>query len=174
MLLGVPKLLSSLSEHASPMVYIRLASSAGQSLLKIKTNHLPAITKAFSENRRVFGDDTAMAGRPGKPAPAIFLLALERINDQIREDEHGDQEGLITLNECLVFEDSIAGVEAGRKAGMRVIWVPRPQLLEVCRGMEEKVLAGITEEEIDEKRLRQTCHGEAFRGRGKRRRTGGT
>lgn len=29
---------------------------------------------------------------------------------------------------------------------MRVVWVPQPGLLEVCRGREEMVLAGITEE----------------------------
>jgi pseudouridine-5'-monophosphatase len=45
-----------------------------------------------------------------------------------------------------VFEDSTAGVEAGRKAGMHVVWVPHPQLLNVYRGSEKVVLAGATEQ----------------------------
>lgn len=45
----------------------------------------------------------------GKPAPDIFLLAAERVRASPRC--------------CWVVEDSLAGVEAGRAAGMRVIAV---------------------------------------------------
>lgn len=91
------------------------------------------------------GDDAAMANRKGKPAPDIFLLALQRINETL-----SPQDKPIASEECLVFEDSIAGVEAGRRAGMRVVWVPHPGLLEVCRGREEVVLTGETERVWDE------------------------
>lgn len=44
-----------------------------------------------------------------KPAPDVFLLALERINEVLaRKGERG-----VRRDECLVFEDSVAGVEAG-------------------------------------------------------------
>lgn len=135
--------MTNLSQHASPPIQVALASSAGKVNFGIKTAHLPAITCAFPEVRRVFGEDVTQAGKSGKPAPDIFLLALQRINDSLGQD--GGKEP-IKPNECLVFEDSIAGVEAGRRAGMRVVWVPHPGLLEVCRGSEEMVLAGITEE----------------------------
>lgn len=92
----------------------------------------------------MFGEDVTKAGKSGKPAPDIFLLALQRINDSLSLDREKE---LIKPEECLVFEDSIAGVEAGRRAGMRVVWVPHPGLLEVCRGREEMVLAGITEQD---------------------------
>lgn len=91
----------------------------------------------------MFGEDVTKVGKSGKPAPDIFLLALQRINDSLDPDQGQEP---IKPDECLVFEDSIAGVEAGRRAGMRVVWVPHPGLLEVCRGREEMVLAGITEQ----------------------------
>ncbi|EAU29640.1 predicted protein [Aspergillus terreus NIH2624] len=40
----------------------------------------------------------------------------------------GDDSRPILPSECLVFEDSVPGVEAGRRAGMRVIWVPHPDV----------------------------------------------
>lgn len=42
-----------------------------------------------------------------KPDPALFLLAAERVNAQ--------------PHECTVFEDSIYGIRAGKKANMKVI-----------------------------------------------------
>ncbi|KAI9756561.1 MAG: Pseudouridine-5'-phosphatase [Lichina confinis] len=142
---GVTELLTNLSQRTSPPVHLAVASSASKSLFEVKTSHLSGITRAFPEACRVFGHDAAMANRASKPAPDIFLLGLDRINKNL-----GESEAEITPGECLVFEDSISGVEAGRRAGMRVIWVPHPQLLEVCRGMEERVLAGTTEQGVDD------------------------
>jgi pseudouridine 5'-phosphatase len=56
----------------------------------------------------VFGDDPAIA--QGKPAPDIFLLAAERLK---ADPSH-----------CLVIEDSPAGIEAARAAGMFALAVP--------------------------------------------------
>ena len=53
----------------------------------------------------VSGDDVTR----GKPAPDIFLKAAERIG--------------LPPEECVVFEDAPAGVEAARSAGMRVVGV---------------------------------------------------
>ena len=49
----------------------------------------------------------------------------------------------IEPEECLVFEDSVTGVEAGRRAGMRAIWCPHSELLKEYHGKEDEVLAGI-------------------------------
>jgi len=75
----------------------------------------------------------------GKPAPDIFLMALQSINKSLDKDEP-----LITPTECLVFEDSVPGVEAGRRAKMRVIWVPHQGLEAEYKGKEELILAGRT------------------------------
>jgi HAD superfamily hydrolase (TIGR01509 family) len=53
-----------------------------------------------------FGDEVAN----GKPAPDIYLLALERLG--VRADG------------CLALEDSLPGVEAAEGAGLTVIMVP--------------------------------------------------
>ena len=47
-----------------------------------------------------------------KPAPDIFLLALEQLIQR--------QEGPLLAQTCLVFEDAPSGVEAGLAAGMQV------------------------------------------------------
>jgi len=46
----------------------------------------------------------------GKPAPDVFLLAANRMN--------------VKPENCLVIEDTEAGVEAARRAGMRVVAIP--------------------------------------------------
>ena len=52
----------------------------------------------------------------GKPEPDIFLKALEGIN-------LAAQRGTISPPECLVIEDSQAGVQAALSAGMRCLAV---------------------------------------------------
>ena len=53
-----------------------------------------------------FGDDVAN----GKPAPDIYLLAVERLG--------------VPADRCLALEDSLPGVEAAERAGLTVIMVP--------------------------------------------------
>jgi pseudouridine 5'-phosphatase len=60
----------------------------------------------------IMGDDPEI--ERGKPAPDIFLLAAKRME---ADPAH-----------CLVFEDSPAGVEAARAAGMFVVAVPDPNM----------------------------------------------
>ncbi|KAF2746736.1 HAD-like protein [Sporormia fimetaria CBS 119925] len=147
---GVEQLLATLSTATTPSgrpVKLALASSAGRTLFNTKTGHLSCIQSAFQDTRfHVFGDDPEMHDARKKPCPDIFLLALKRINDSITSAD-AEKEPPLKPEECLVFEDSIAGVEAARRAGMRVIWVPHKGLARVCRGLEEKVLAGETEKE---------------------------
>ncbi|KAJ9149827.1 HAD-like protein [Pleurostoma richardsiae] len=91
------------------------------------------------EDRRILGGDPRVQTGRGKPAPDIYLLALETINSTLPQGVP-----LIEPQECLVFEDSVPGVEAGRRAGMRAVWVPHPGLAAEYKGREKEVLAGRT------------------------------
>ncbi|KAM5463555.1 putative pseudouridine 5'-phosphatase [Microsporum ferrugineum] len=139
---GVMKLISNLSRAASnsPPVHIALATSSTTTNFKLKTSHLSDLFSQFPRSRIIVGDDPRIAPGRGKPLPDIYLLALDIINKEIQ----AKGEPPITPAECLVFEDSVPGVEAGRRAGMRVIWCPYDGLLEVYKDQVAEVLAGLT------------------------------
>jgi len=119
-----------------------LATSSQEGNYRLKTERLTELFALFDEENRVLGDDPRIPPGRGKPAPDIYLLALETINERIRRE--GGK--VIRPDECLVFEDSVPGVEAGRRAGMQVVWCPHPGLLGEMKGKEELVLAGLTGE----------------------------
>jgi pseudouridine-5'-monophosphatase len=91
----------------------------------------------FKSERRILGDDTRLREGRSKPAPDIYLVALEALNSTRLPGSSA-----ILARDCLVVEDSIAGVEAGRRAGMRVVWVPHPLLVAEYQPREKEILAG--------------------------------
>lgn len=125
-------------------VHIALATSSHEANFRLKTSHLTDLFSVFDAHRRVLGDDKRLQPGRGKPLPDIFLLALQTINQTLPAGE-----APITPEECLVFEDSVPGVEAGRRAGMRVVWCPHPMLRREYAGREAEVLAGRTGEAGD-------------------------
>lgn len=147
---GVPTLLASLlsTQKTSSAVHIALATSSHSKNFRLKTDHLGELFSAFPDSQRVLGDDPRIGPGRGKPLPDIYLVALETINEGIRAK--GEEEE-IRPEECLVFEDAVPGVEAGRRAGMRVVWCPHPGLLGAYQGREEEVLAGLSGEHKEEK-----------------------
>jgi pseudouridine-5'-monophosphatase len=125
-------------------VRLALATSSHSKNYEIKTANMRDKFNVFPQAHVILGDDHRIPRGRGKPLPDIYLLALQSINETLLTE--GECERPIMPEECLVFEDSVPGVEAGRRAGMRVIWVPHPGLLEVYKGREEEVLAGRTGE----------------------------
>jgi len=136
---GVPELLERL-KASNPKVLMALATSSHAANFRIKTGHLEDLFSVFKPDNRILGDDLRILPGRGKPAPDIYLLALTTINDSLRATGQSE----IHPEECLVFEDSVPGVEAGRRAGMQVVWCPHPGLLHEYRGQEKEVLAGLT------------------------------
>lgn len=91
-------------------IHQAVATSSERRLLELKTRRHQdwfAIFEAI-----VSGDDDRV--KAGKPAPDIFLVAAAAL-------------GADPCN-CLVFEDSPAGLEAAHRAGMQVVAVPDPAM----------------------------------------------
>lgn len=116
---GAEKLLQELKTARninSMKVHIALASSSEKYNYELKTSRRETkdLLSAFDNSPRILGDDPRLKKGRGKPAPDIFLMALEAINQGLDGNE-----APITPTECLVFEDSVPGVEAARRAKMR-------------------------------------------------------
>ncbi|KAL7794445.1 HAD-like protein [Trichoderma ceciliae] len=122
-------------------IELALASSTKRHSYELKTSRSETkrLLDFFQPAKRILGDDPRVPKGRGKPAPDIYLVALQSLNSDADPDEKP-----ILPNECLVFEDSVIGVEAGRRAGMRVIWVPHADVAVEYQGRQNLVLAGRT------------------------------
>lgn len=106
-------------------VPMAIATSSHNENFQLKTAHHRAWLQRFS--LIVKGDDPAL--KHGKPAPDIFLLAAQRM--------------AVAPQNCLVFEDSPAGVAAARSAGMSVVAVPDPDLDPILFQSAHQVLSSL-------------------------------
>ena len=114
----VPNLSRASSVSSGAGIELALASNTKTSSFALKTSGSASkrLLDFFPPERRVLGDDPRLRQRQGraKPAPDIYLIALESLNSAT-----GPGESSILPSECLIFEESVAGVEAARRAGMR-------------------------------------------------------
>lgn len=60
-----------------------------------------------------------------KPDPQVFLIAAERLG--------------LPAEQCLVVEDAVAGIEAGRRAGMAVFGIGTPDILPGVENIAENL-----------------------------------
>jgi pseudouridine-5'-monophosphatase len=102
-----------------------VASSSTRHHFKLKTSRHSEWFRFF--DCVVTGDDPAV--KRGKPNPDIFLVAAERLN--------------AVPECCLVFEDSPAGVEAARAAGMYVVAVPDPNMSDSAYGKAHQIIRSL-------------------------------
>lgn len=72
----------------------------------------------------------------GKPHPDVFLQAAGKIN---RTPEH-----------CVVFEDALAGIEAGRAGGMKVVGVATTHDAPTLEPLVDRVVHRLDELSIDD------------------------
>ncbi|XP_034219698.1 bifunctional riboflavin kinase/FMN phosphatase-like isoform X3 [Prunus dulcis] len=98
---GANRLIKHLSGHRVPMA---LASNSPRENIETKISYHQGWKESFSV---IIGGDEV---RLGKPSPEIFLEVAKRLN--------------VDPSSCLVIEDSLLGVTAGRAAGMEVVAVP--------------------------------------------------
>ncbi|CAG8507098.1 11867_t:CDS:10 [Ambispora leptoticha] len=107
---GVMRLVKHLKSHNIPIV---VATSSRRVNFNQKTINHQELFNFFIGV--VCGNDPGI--KNGKPAPDLFLAAHKLLGNPPRE-------------QCLVFEDAATGVEAAKNAGMHVVWVPHPRVLE--------------------------------------------
>jgi pseudouridine-5'-monophosphatase len=100
---GTIELIQHLAHHHVPQA---IASSSSRHHFELKTINHQEWLKLLEIT--ILGDDLEI--ERGKPAPDIFLLTAKRLK---ANPEH-----------CLVFEDSVAGMEAAIAAGMSVVVIP--------------------------------------------------
>ena len=92
---------------SSPFVLINACVKA-LNLLPYFSNVLNLDNNGSALNEKIFF--SAESEKKGKPAPDIFLACAKGLE--------------VTPENCIVLEDSIAGVKAGKTAGMTVVAVP--------------------------------------------------
>jgi len=142
-LAGAETLLHNLSLASSissrNKIELALATSCFTASYEIKTSRpeTKRLLETFRPELRILGDDKRVKKGRGKPAPDIYLVALQALNDS-RDPETEP----ILASQCLAFEDSVAGMEAVRRAGMRAIWVPHPLMIREYRSQLKNILAG--------------------------------
>ena len=76
----------------------------------------------------VCGDDPAVDN--GKPAPDIYIEAARRMG--------------VNPKDCLVFEDSLSGVQSGKSAGCYVIAVPDVRMDKTVFNEADLILPDLT------------------------------
>lgn len=122
---GTLELIAYLKERNVP---IALCTSSTVEKFHHKTSHLTEAFKAFDVI--ITGDDPRIPKGRGKPFPDIWQLGLKELNAKFNTD--------IESNECLVFEDGIPGVNAGKSFGAYVIWVPHKDAIALVK--DHKIL----------------------------------
>jgi pseudouridine-5'-monophosphatase len=104
-----------------------IATSSGNRPFTAKTQSHQQWFSLFQSIVR--GDDPEL--KNGKPAPDIFLLVAQRLGAKPEE--------------CLVFEDALAGVSAARAAGMSVIAVPASDMDKSLYQEADQILNSLSE-----------------------------
>ena len=121
---GAMRLSMHLHEAGIPQA---VATSSDRYYFDLKTTRHHEWFKIFQ--CVVLGDDPEI--RRGKPAPDIFFLAARRLR---ADPVH-----------CLVIEDSPAGIEAARAAGMFAIAVPDPHMDDRAYSGAHQILRSLNE-----------------------------
>lgn len=125
---GALELLHYLYENGVP---IALGTSSNKLNFDRKTGHLKHGFNVF-EKHIVTGDDARIPPGRGKPHPDIWAACLGSLNEG-REDK-------IKPEECIVFEDGIPGVQAGRSFNSHVVWIPDINAIKVLDGKEHEII----------------------------------
>lgn len=124
---GVENLLKQIHEADIPICLVTSSDAVKmQTVLKSR----PEIEEYFP--LRVIGSDIKNA----KPAPDCYLLGAKKCN--------------MPANRCIVLEDSLAGIQAGRSAGMKVVGLSTTVGVEELEGRVDKIIPDFSSFSLDD------------------------
>ena len=128
----VPKFLAQLQQQKLTIALVTGALRQQVELILQQTN----LTQYFSVI--IAGDDITTS----KPEPDGYLLAVIKLNQQHPELN-------LQSHECLVIEDSIAGIEAAKRAKMQVVGIANTYPLHVLQRRANWTVDYLSEIEIE-------------------------
>ncbi|KAF9010675.1 HAD-like domain-containing protein [Cyathus striatus] len=137
---GVRRLIYHLKKHNIPMA---VATSSRRAKYNMKSGHLQDVFGLF-DGKVVCSDDALVLGNGekmrAKPEPDIFLVAAGKVLGRDVGEPRGELSETQREERArgLVFEDALPGMQAGKRAGMKVIWIPDVNLLDVEYKGDEK------------------------------------
>jgi HAD superfamily hydrolase (TIGR01509 family) len=95
--------------------------------LAVATSSVSASARPFLDRHELTAFfDVVVTGEEiehGKPEPDIYLCAAEKLG--------------VPATECLVIEDALSGIAAGKAAGMRVAAIPDTRFVDACEYEKE-------------------------------------
>ncbi|GJE92849.1 HAD-like protein [Phanerochaete sordida] len=130
---GAARLVRHLHAHGVP---IAVATGSQRRNFEQKSAHLMDELFGAFGGKVVCADDGLIRPGRGKPCPDVFLVTartcLGRAVGELEEDDlEVTEEQRVERRKGLVFEDAIPGMQAGKRAGMNVVWIPDPNLVAV-------------------------------------------
>lgn len=130
----LPGALELLQYMQSRSIPIALGTSTNTLNYQRKTAHLEGFN-LFGPHV-VRGDDPRIPKGRGKPNPDIWYHCLASLNEE--RIKKGKEQ--ISIEECLIFEDGIAGVQSAAAANASVIWIPDRNLIKLLNGKEKDII----------------------------------
>lgn len=130
-----PALQDLLIKIRAAQLKIAIVSGAIREEIEMILNRI-GITEYFS--LIVAGDEVSIS----KPDPEGYLLAVERLKQQYPELN-------LQASECLVIEDSLAGIEAGKRAGIPVVGVAHSYPFHILQRRANWVIDYLSDLDLD-------------------------
>lgn len=132
-------------------------------IFKLRSAHLPmaVVSGALRAEIELILDQMKLAPHfsvivsaddrlPSKPAPDGYLHAVEKLNQQFPDLN-------LQPSECLVIEDTFLGIEAGKRAGMKVVGVANSYPYHMMQRRANWAVDYLSELELD--RVQQVFEG---------------
>lgn len=105
---------------------IAIATSTTRTKFTAKTQHLQENGFDLFDVTVTGGGNPKLPKEKGKPQPDIWFLALDELNEKLGLKDTKDE---IKMTECMIFEDSVSGIQSAINANAKSVWIPSHSFL---------------------------------------------